>query len=110
MNHALTLITGFSILPLQVSSLVGFLSIIFGVIVLVYVVVKYIKSGGVVPGFTFLASTLAIFSGVQLFAIGMIGEYLGRLFTRSLDFPTYTIRSTTSGEAAQSRLDESEQE
>jgi len=110
MNHAFTLITGFSILPLQVSSLVGFLSIIFGIIVLVYVVVKYIESGGVVPGFTFLASTLAIFSGVQLFAIGMIGEYLGRLFTRSLDFPTYTIRSTTSGEAAQSRLDESEQE
>lgn len=92
-NHAFTLITGFSILPLQISSLLGFLSMLFGFLVLVYVVIKYISSGGIVPGFTFLASTLAIFSGVQLFAIGMIGEYLGRLFTRSLDHPTYTIRT-----------------
>lgn len=93
-NHAFTLITGFSILPLQVSSYLGFMSIIFGFIVLIYVGVKFFTSGGVVPGFTFLASTLAIFSGAQLFAIGMIGEYLGRLFTRSLDHPTYTIRAT----------------
>lgn len=96
MNHALTLITGFSILPLQVSSYFGFLSMVFGLIVLVYVIYKFYSSGGVVPGFTFLASTLAIFSGVQLFAIGMIGEYLGRLFTRSLDHPTYIVRTTSS--------------
>ena len=101
MNHAFTLITGFSILPLQVSSVLGFLSIIFGFIVLVYVMVKYFISGGAVPGFTFLASTLAIFSGTQLFAIGMIGEYLGRLFSRSLDFPQYTIRAVASGEIAE---------
>ena len=106
MNHAFTLITGFSILPLQISSLLGFVSIIFGFVVLVYVVVRYIISGGVVPGFTFLASTLAIFSGAQLFAIGMIGEYLGRLFTRSLDFPPFTIRNTISGEETESSLDE----
>ena len=95
MSHAFTLITGFSILPLQISTIMGFLSIIFGFAVFIYVIVRYIISGGIVPGFTFLASTLAIFSGVQLFAIGMIGEYLGRLFTRSLDFPQYTIRATT---------------
>lgn len=93
LNHAFTLITGFSILPLQVSSLLGFISILFGFLVLIYVLVKFIQGGGVVPGFTFLASTIAIFSGVQLFAIGMIGEYLGRLFSRNLGQPTYTIRS-----------------
>jgi len=93
LNHAFTLITGFSILPLQISSLLGFLSILFGFSVLIYVVINFIKSGGAVPGFTFLASTIAIFSGVQLFAIGMIGEYLGRLFSRNLGQPTYSIRS-----------------
>jgi len=108
LNHAFTLITGFSIVPLQVSTMLGFFSIIFGFFVLVYVIVKYLSSGGVVPGFTFLASTLAIFSGIQLFAIGMIGEYLGRLFTRSLDFPQYTIRSVTSGEVTESQFNEPE--
>ncbi|NLC29799.1 MAG: glycosyltransferase, partial [Chloroflexi bacterium] len=108
MNHAFTLITGFSILPLQVSSVLGFLSIIFGFIVLVYVMVKYFISGGAVPGFTFLASTLAIFSGTQLFAIGMIGEYLGRLFSRSLDFPQYTIRSVASGQTAEAQGNETD--
>jgi undecaprenyl-phosphate 4-deoxy-4-formamido-L-arabinose transferase len=105
MNYAFTLITGFSILPLQVSSFLGFLSIIFGFIVLVYVVVRYILSGGVVPGFTFLASTLAIFSGVTLFAIGMIGEYLGRLFKRSLDYPPFTIRSEITSDTIRQQLD-----
>ena len=93
LNHAFTLITGFSILPLQLSSLLGFISILFGFAVLIYVIIKFITGGGAVPGFTFLASTVAIFSGVQLFAIGMIGEYLGRLFSRNLGQPTYTIRS-----------------
>jgi undecaprenyl-phosphate 4-deoxy-4-formamido-L-arabinose transferase len=50
------------------------------------------------PGFPFLASTIAIFGGVQLFALGIIGEYLARLFDRSLDRPTYAVRQ----EAAQS--------
>lgn len=93
LTHAFTLITGFSILPLQLASILGFISMLFGFIILIYVVIRYFNSGGSVPGFTFLASTIAIFSGVQLFAIGIIGEYLGRLFTRSLDHPTYTIRS-----------------
>jgi len=93
LNHAFTLITGFSILPLQISSLLGFLSMLFGFSVLIYVFINFIKSGGAVPGFTFLASTIAIFSGVQLFAIGIIGEYLGRLFSRNLGQPTYTVRS-----------------
>lgn len=108
LNHAFTLITGFSILPLQISSVVGFLSIIFGVVIFIYVIIKYIISGGVVPGFTFLASTLAIFSGVQLFAIGIVGEYLGRLFTRSLNFPQYTIRPTSSVVPIEPKVNDSE--
>jgi undecaprenyl-phosphate 4-deoxy-4-formamido-L-arabinose transferase len=92
LSHALTLITGFSILPLQFSSLLGFASILFGIAVLIYVFIRFLQSGGIVPGFTFLASIIAIFAGVQLFAIGMIGEYLGRLFSRTLGQPTYIIR------------------
>ncbi len=100
LNHALTLITGFSILPLQLSSFIGFISMLFGLAILIFVFVRYLIHGGVVPGFTFLASAMAIFSGVQLFAIGMIGEYLGRLFSRTLGQPTYTIRSYDQSEKA----------
>jgi undecaprenyl-phosphate 4-deoxy-4-formamido-L-arabinose transferase len=44
------------------------------------------------PGFPFLASIIAIFSGAQLFALGIIGEYLARVHTRTLDRPSYVVR------------------
>jgi undecaprenyl-phosphate 4-deoxy-4-formamido-L-arabinose transferase len=48
-----------------------------------------------VAGFPFLASIIAIFSGVQLFALGIIGEYLARMYFRTMDRPTYVIREQT---------------
>jgi undecaprenyl-phosphate 4-deoxy-4-formamido-L-arabinose transferase len=50
-----------------------------------------------VPGFPFLASVISIFSGAQLFALGVIGEYLARMHFRMLDQPTYVIRQETEG-------------
>jgi glycosyltransferase involved in cell wall biosynthesis len=92
--HALDLITGFSTLPLRVASLMGFAFTLFGAGVLVYVLVRYFIAGGSIPGFPFLASTLAIFSGVQLFALGVIGEYLARIHFRSMGRPSSAIRGT----------------
>ncbi|MGA2382698.1 MAG: glycosyltransferase family 2 protein [Bryobacteraceae bacterium] len=88
------MLTGFSTLPLQFASLVGFAFMLFGVGVLVYVVGRYLMSGSV-PGFPFLASIIAIFSGVQLFALGIIGEYLARMFFRTMDRPMYLVREHT---------------
>lgn len=93
--HALNMMTGFSVLPLQLASLIGFVFTLFGLGVLVYVVGRYMIQGGSVPGFPFLAATIAIFSGAQLFALGIIGEYLARIHFRMMDRPTYTVRSTT---------------
>ncbi len=90
--HAMNMITGFSILPLQIASWAGFTFAIFGLIVLLYVVGRYLIQGGSVPGFPFLASTIAIFSGAQLFALGIIGEYLARMHFRLLDRPPYVVR------------------
>ena len=92
MNHALTLITGFSNAPLRFASITGFVFTAFGFIVLLYVLISYIVRGGSLPGFPFLASIISIFSGVQLFALGIFGEYLGRMFTRTLNKPVYTVR------------------
>jgi glycosyltransferase involved in cell wall biosynthesis len=93
--HAMNMITGFTTLPLQAASILGFVFALFGMLVLVYVLVRYLILGGSVPGFPFLASTIAIFSGVQLFALGMIGEYLARVHFRLMDKPSYTVRTET---------------
>ncbi len=94
-RHALNMITGFSTLPLQIASLLGFGLALFGILVLIYVVGRALLFGIVVPGFAFLASIIAIFSGAQLFALGIIGEYLARIHFRSMERPVYTIRQTT---------------
>ncbi len=91
-RHALDMITGFTILPLQLASLMGFGFALFGLLVLVYVIGRYVIQGGSVPGFPFLASIISIFSGVQLFALGIIGEYLARMHFRLLERPTYVVR------------------
>jgi len=94
--HALNMITGFSALPLQVASLFGFALTLFGGVIFCYVIGRYLLQGSVVPGFPFLAAIIAIFSGAQLFALGILGEYLARIHFRTMERPTYSIRSIIS--------------
>lgn len=91
-RHALTMMTGFSTVPLQLASIVGLLFALFGVGVLIFVLARYLTHGGSVPGFPFLASVMAILSGAQLFALGIMGEYLARMHLRMMDRPSYAIR------------------
>ena len=100
--HALNMATGFSVVPLQLSSILGFAFTLFGFFVLALVLVRYIIQGGSVPGFAFLASIIAIFSGAQLFALGIIGEYIARMHVRAMNRPSYALRDTISGEAGAS--------
>jgi glycosyltransferase involved in cell wall biosynthesis len=95
-THAVNMMTGFSTLPLQLASLVGFVFTIFGFFVLVYVLVRYFTYGDPVPGFPFLASMIALFSGAQLFALGIIGEYVARIHFRSMEKPAYVVRTDSS--------------
>ncbi len=92
-RHALDMTTGFSTAPLQFASLIGFTCTLFGLGVFIYVFVRYCLEGSV-PGFPFLASIIAIFSGAQLFALGVIGEYLARMHFRSMKRPAYVVRTT----------------
>jgi glycosyltransferase involved in cell wall biosynthesis len=100
MTHALNMITGFSVVPLQLASFVGFGFTLFGLGVLAYVIGRYLIQGGSVPGFPFLASVIAIFSGAQLFALGIMGEYLARMHVRTMEQPTYTIRQSRMGDGS----------
>ena len=94
-THALNMVTGFTSLPLQLASMTGFVCTVFGILVLAWVLGRTLIFGIAVPGFAFLASIVAIFSGAQLFGIGIIGEYLSRIHARALDRPVYVVRDHT---------------
>lgn len=94
-SHAINMITGFTIIPLRIASLVGFGFTLFGLGVLLYVLGRFILQGSSVAGFPFLASLIAILSGAQLFALGIMGEYLARMHFRLMEKPPYVIRDNT---------------
>jgi glycosyltransferase involved in cell wall biosynthesis len=91
-NHAINMMTGFSVLPLQFASVIGFGFTMFGIAVFIYVIGRYLIEGGSVPGFPFLASIISIFSGAQLLVLGIIGEYLARVHFRTMEKPPYSVR------------------
>lgn len=99
-THTFNMVTGFSTLPLQLASLLGFLLTALGGLLLVYVLVtRLFIANYEVPGFTFTASAITIFAGAQMFMLGIIGEYLARMHFRLMDKPAYVIREETHSEA-----------
>lgn len=94
--HAANMMTGFTALPLQIASLIGFAFTLFGLGLLLFVLGRYWMQGTSVPGFPFLASIISIFSGAQLFALGVIGEYLARMHFRMMEQPPFMVRESTS--------------
>ena len=77
-------------LPLHLANLMGFVLTLFGGLVLILssFAFSWTAAGA---GFPFLASVIAIFSGAQLFALGVIGEYLARMYFRTMERPTYSF-------------------
>lgn len=107
-THAFNLMTGFSTRPLRLASVVGFVFTLFGFGVLAWVVARYFIYGASVPGFAFLASIIAIFSGAQMFTMGIFGEYLARMYGRTMERPAYVVleRCRNAGEPlAEARAD-----
>jgi glycosyltransferase involved in cell wall biosynthesis len=92
-QYTMVVLTSFSTVPLRFTSMLGFVFTLFGMGVFLYVVAVYFILGSS-PGFPFLASIIAIFSGMQLFALGIFGEYLARIFDRSMDRPAYVIQES----------------
>ncbi len=91
-GQALLILTGFSTVPLRFASWLGFFATLFGIAIFLYVVITYLAAGSI-PGFPFLASIISIFSGTQLFALGIFGEYLARMFDRSMEHPAYIVET-----------------
>lgn len=89
---ALNLYTNFSLIPLQIVSGLGFITATSGFLVGVYYLFQYLASSIVVPGFASTIIAILILGGAQLLALGVIGEYLGRLHLNVNRKPQYVIR------------------
>jgi len=88
----LNLYTNFSLIPLQIVSGLGFLTAISGLFVGIFYLFQFFASNIVVPGFASTIIAILILGGAQLLALGVIGEYLGRLHLNVNRKPQYVIR------------------
>lgn len=101
-SHAFNMITGFSTLPLRIASALGLIMTGFGCVILVYIILSQLFAFRfVVPGFTFTVSLIAIFAGAQMFALGIIGEYLARMHLRIMDRPVYIVKESIENTVSQ---------
>lgn len=89
----LLILTGYSTLPLRFATFLGFLFILFGLGVMIYVLILSVTVGSV-PGFPFLASLISLFAGMQLFSLGIIGEYLARVYESATQKLPYIVEET----------------
>jgi undecaprenyl-phosphate 4-deoxy-4-formamido-L-arabinose transferase len=88
----INLLTNFSTFPVQIASILGFVFSIFGFILGVYFFIMKIFSKVSVPGYTSLIVAIAIFSGAQLLFIGIIGEYISRIFHNLNKRPQFYVK------------------
>jgi glycosyltransferase involved in cell wall biosynthesis len=91
MQLALDGICSFSILPLRAATLTGLFAIAGAVVFCVYALFQRVAVGAVPAGFTASLVVMTWLSGVQLLFLGVIGEYLGRVYTETKGRPTYIV-------------------
>lgn len=89
-NFALEGFTSFSTLPLRVWTYVGSTVAAFAVLYGAFIVVRTLLKGNAVPGYASLASIILFLGGIQLIGIGVIGEYLGRVYFETKQRPATT--------------------
>lgn len=87
-------LTAFSVTPLRVSTIAGFVFAMIGFLGLIYTIAVKLMSPGAPAGFTSLMSVLLFTNGFTMLSLGLLGEYLGRVYICINDSPQYVIRET----------------
>jgi glycosyltransferase involved in cell wall biosynthesis len=101
-RYTLNTLTSFSAIPLRIASFIGFFFTLTGIATLTYVSVVYFVQSQNVPGFAFVASIVSLFAGAQLFALGIIGEYMAKIHFRVMGKHAGVIRKLrTTGKTAE---------
>lgn len=88
------LMTGFSVVPLQLFALLGVLTSLFSVAFAVFLLVRRFIVGAEVEGVFTLFAILFFFVGITIFGIGIVGEYVGRIYQEVRRRPRYVVRRT----------------
>jgi undecaprenyl-phosphate 4-deoxy-4-formamido-L-arabinose transferase len=84
--------TNFSILPLRISIFIGLFFALTGFLFGIYSVIEHFMVPTLPPGFSLTITAIFVFAGIQLISLGMIGEYIGRIYTSQNKQPQYTIK------------------
>ena len=92
-------ITSFSTVPLRVWTYLGGVISLLSIAIAIYFVLRTLFFGTDVPGYPSLIVSLTFFSGVQLMSLGMIGEYVGRIFAEVKRRPLYVVAEAIGGPA-----------
>lgn len=92
MNLAIEGITSFTIAPLRASAFVGCVLAFIVILYMCFIVLRTLICGEDVPGYPSLVSIILFIGGIQLFFLGIIGEYLGRVFNESKFRPLYLVK------------------
>jgi polyisoprenyl-phosphate glycosyltransferase len=90
-NFALEGITSFSVVPLKAASYVGFVTALIAFAYGAYVIAKTLLYGDAVRGYPTLITVVLFLGGLQLMALGIIGEYLARMFIEVKQRPLYLV-------------------
>lgn len=104
---AIDAITGFSTVPLRFATYLGFLFGLVGLLFMAYTAYSYF-SGIAIQGWTTVMTVTLMLGSTQLFVLGVVGEYLGRLYTQSKDRPLFVIQDivrSRSAEEPEARID-----
>jgi undecaprenyl-phosphate 4-deoxy-4-formamido-L-arabinose transferase len=88
----LNMFTNFSILPLRSSIILGLIFALVGLALGIYTVIEKILYPDLPIGFASLIVSISVFSGIQLIMLGVVGEYIGRVFLSLNRKPQYTIK------------------
>jgi dolichol-phosphate mannosyltransferase len=92
LKFAWTAVSSFSALPLRIATGFGFLAMLLGFCYSIYTIYVRFITGQVVPGWTSLACLQILFSGATLFCLGLIGDYIGRIYEETKQRPLYLVR------------------
>lgn len=103
-NLSLEGITSFSITPLKVATYIGLLTAIIAVLYGTYILGLTFLYGNPVPGYPSLLVIILFLGGVQLISLGIIGEYVGRIFNETKQRPLYLVDSVLSGQPERSEI------
>lgn len=90
-NLAVDGITSYTTSPLRIASVLGVAVALCAILYLIFVVVKYLIYGESVQGYPTIICLILFLGGVQLLALGIIGEYIGRIFVESKRRPPYVV-------------------